>query len=304
MPKRELFRADPARGLEKGTDGANVDREKRTIFGASIASVGEAIGHGVELDQTFMSQVVEHGNAAKHGVKVRFGHPNMSSSAEGTFLGRATNFRLADEGSRVRADIRLADVAFSETANKAGDYVLDLAEEDPDAFGVSVVFDGERVMRLNEDGTPKKDEDGNELLPLMRVKKLWASDVVDEPATGDGLFSRTTILSATFTEQLDKLMAEESAPATIESFLARYAASRGMDLEEFKANLLPVIESVFGITTAPVGGNHAGTKPTNKNNQQQEANSGSVTVPSKLAAYENQLEMNKRRILTLSEVAI
>jgi len=223
MPKsdRRLFRAAPVEGVE------GVDREKRTIYGASMISVGDLLGHSLSADDTTIGQVVEHANKVSRGVKVRFGHPMMSVNAEGTFLGRAKNWRV--DGDRARADVELNDVAFREDSpsGNIGDYVLDLAESDPDAFGTSIVVDGDEEYEIDEDGNKVVDENGKTKNPMLRIKRLWAADIVDEPATGDGMFSKTVVLSSVATEQLDKLIDEPTALDTIRSFLGRYVSYRG-----------------------------------------------------------------------------
>ena len=148
---RQLFRADATRGLS-----GKVDREKNIIFGVAVASVGEAKGHGVLLDTKTLDQIEALGNRSKMGIKSRFGHPNMSSTALGTFLGRVKNFKR--EGNVVRGDLYLADSAFDTPNGDLGSYVLSLAIEDPDSFGTSIVFDGELEEQLSEDGSKKKDE--------------------------------------------------------------------------------------------------------------------------------------------------
>jgi len=230
MPKKkhELFRSKPARGLKDSFQA--IDREKNTIFGASIVSVGELLGHDVNADETTVDQVVEHGNMSNRGIKARFGHPMMSANAEGRFLGRFDNF--VRDGEIARADLHIANAAFSSPEGNIGTYVMDLAEEDPDAFGVSMVIDGEREHLKDEDGNLVKNDKDEVLRPNLRVKKIWASDVVDDPATGDGLFSRpdfakTVQLSAGFTEQLDKLVDSPDAPEIAKAFLERYASDRG-----------------------------------------------------------------------------
>lgn len=224
----KLIRGTPSFGLEKGQ--TTVDRDKKIIHGASIISTGELIGHEMDADKTTLQQVLVLSAIPGRGTKVRFGHPAMSASAEGTFLGRARAFRL-DGDDTVRADIHLDDTAFRDDGpnGNMGDYVLGLAESDPDAFGVSIVVDGEPEQLVDEDGNPLKDEDGEDRRPALRVKRLWAADVVDEPATGDGLFSRTVVLSATATEQLDKLCDDPDALKTITSYLERYRGLRAKE---------------------------------------------------------------------------
>jgi hypothetical protein len=226
---KQRFRSGVSYGIEDAADG--VDREQHVIRGMSIVSVGEAYGHDMEIDETFLDQTVELGNSIQKGVKARFGHPNMSSTALGTFLGRVHNFRRDD--GRVRADLLIDDTAFrSPTHGDIGTYVMDLAENDPDAFGASIVFDGEDEYRLNDDGTLKKDEDGRPLLPLARMSFLYGADVVDDPATGDGMFSKTVQLSATATEQLNEFLDDPNAVRMGVAFLKRYAANSKLKATE------------------------------------------------------------------------
>ncbi len=236
-PKRTWFRSDPAKGIAEGE--TRVDREKGIIYGYSVATVGEAKGHGMMLDAKTLEQIVELGNKAKLGVKSRFTHPGLSSDGMGKFLGRSKNFRL--DGDRARADLHLSKVADSSPDGSLGSYVLDLAEEDPDAFGSSIVFDGKREYVLNEDGTRKTDKEGNPLKPLVRVSKLHASDIVDEPAANDGLFSAESIdfdnlpdaEARQATAILDKLFGDATPAETqlrVENFLKRYYANKGVDM--------------------------------------------------------------------------
>ncbi len=219
--ERQLFRSGISRGLKRGKDA--VDRQENIIYGYSVISKGEAKGHGLMIDEKTLDQVVALGNQSKAGVKSRFGHPNMSSTALGTFLGRAKNFRR--EGELVRADLHLDETAFNTPNGDLGSYVLGLAESDPDAFGSSIVFDGYEEGQVEEDGkTPKKDpQTGERLKPLARIKSLWASDVVDDPAANEGFFENTgVVLSAEVTEALNKLIDSPQGLSTVIAFLKRF----------------------------------------------------------------------------------
>jgi hypothetical protein len=154
-----------------------VDREKGAIFGVSVNTVGEAKGHGVHLEQSFVERVAELGNAEKNGLKARFGHPSMCSTALGTFLGRFKNFRV--EGEQVLADLFLSGSAKDAPGGNLYDYVLGLAESESDMFGTSIVFTvGEEYQLEGDDRT------------FVTCDKLHACDVVDDPAANpDGLFS-------------------------------------------------------------------------------------------------------------------
>lgn len=241
--KTEKLRAEVARGLRAESP---VDRDNHIIYGYSVISKGEAIGHDLEIDDVTLEQVVEKGNATKFGIKSRFGHPNMSQSAFGTFVGRSKNFEI--DGDRVRADLHIDPTAFESPKGNLGGYVEDLAESDPAAFGASIVFELEREMRLNEDGTRKKDDEGNPLLPLARVKTLYASDIVDDPATGDAMFeffSDTVKPSAEITAFLDEYLKQEDAIEKAYLFLNKYLDNK--EYRHYKEALVKKLEKVVSM---------------------------------------------------------
>ncbi len=226
--KKNRVRFSASRGISSQFEN-NVDFDKNVIRGVSAISLGEAQGHGVEIDEKTVDQVIEFGNRHKLGLKSRFGHPTMSGSAMGTELGRMKNFYKDTENNDVvaRADLHLSNSSFKTPNGNLGDYTLSLANEDPDQFGCSIVVDLDRKYRLDEDGARKTDDDGNELLPLARVRELYAVDVVDEPATGDGMFSSifngTNVKwSAEMTAFLDKFLQEPQAVDNMLAFLQRY----------------------------------------------------------------------------------
>jgi hypothetical protein len=217
-------------GYLSGAPVERVDETAGTIHGVKVCTAGEAKGHGVHLDADFVSAVVGFGNERKQGLKARFGHPNMCSTALGTFLGRFKNFREADlpreDGTLARTAV--ADLFLSNEARETphGDlraYVLGLAKNEPDMFGTSIVFDPGREFRKQQDGSNayiayQVGPDGQRLLnadgsaalayvdkdgkpidqkaaPLseelyVECAALHACDCVDDPAANDGLFSR------------------------------------------------------------------------------------------------------------------
>jgi len=229
--EKKAFRAGVSRGI---ASTGRVDRNTNTIYGYSVISVGEAIGHEMEIDMTTLSQVIEKGNAHRSGLKSRFGHPTMSGDAMGTHLGKSFNFRLDED--RVRADLKISDAAFNSPKGDLGNYVLELAEKDPEFFGASIVFSGKSEYRIDKEGIELKGDDGQPLLPLARVETLYASDVVDEAATGDsmfGFFSDSVKPSAEMTEFLDEYFKQPDAFEKASSFLDKY-----IDNKEYKSTLL------------------------------------------------------------------
>ena len=230
-----LRRLEVARGIKNGR--ASIDRvyedakHHGVIRGIAVMSKGFVKdARGWEIDDMTLSQIVDAGN--KHtglGVKARFGHPNMSSSALGTFLGRVKNFTV--DGDIARADLFLSRTAYKTPEGDLAGYVLNLAEEDPAAFGTSAVM-GE----FDLDPKVEKDAQGNDLPPLLRIKSLMAVDAVDDPAANNGMFGKffnsSVELSAKASEYLDKLLSDPQSLEYVSAFLDRYRANR----EEINGN--------------------------------------------------------------------
>lgn len=163
------------------------------IRGVSVAETGPATGHGFDLDGKAIEQVTELGNAQPNGVKSRFTHPDMCHDGLGDTIGRLYNFRTARDGAMSEGTGKsrsLADLHFLKAADAAKvDHVRGLAKESPDSLALSMVFQGKFVKRVDAEGTPLVDEDGDELPPVARLTALKAGDVVDEGAANDhGLF--------------------------------------------------------------------------------------------------------------------
>lgn len=222
----------------------NVDRENRVIYGVSCAQAVEAIGHGMLLDSKSIAQLVAQGNASKGGIKSRFTHPGLSSDGLGKYLGRLKDFRQEN-------DKAIADLHFSPLASKAPDgdlagYVMELAETEPEAFGMSVVIDTERVWPL-VDGTERtwagereKPKDALTDKPVARVTQFVACDAVDEPAANrDGLFSSalwaTNQLAESAFGDIDQCLADLGMnPDKAFEFALKYFNARGVKLKEFR----------------------------------------------------------------------
>ena len=213
--KRDLYRSSFAVGLDSSPAPNvrnGVDRESRTIFGVAVATDGPALGHQMDIDRTFLEQLVTAGNQAKQGIKARFDHPNASSTSMGTAIGRFKQFRKT--GAIVRADLHLLKSAELAPEGNYPEYIMELALEDPQSFGTSIVFSGKPEYILEADGTRKKGGDGKPLNPRARLEKLYAADVVDEPAANPGGFFHA--------------LSHDSLAAKITAFLDRYFAQKGI----------------------------------------------------------------------------
>ncbi len=255
------FRADIARSGE-----VRVNREQEVISGFAVVTKGVTHDERGEFDDLALDTVVELGNKSKMGVKSRFGHPNMSSTALGTLLGRTRNFRR--DGDVVRADLHIDPTAHQTPDGDLAGYVMGLAQSDPEAFGSSMVihWDAEDQKELGEGGKV--------LPPFIRVKKLMSVDVVDDPAANNGLFgtqffSESVKPSAEMTAFLDRFLDQPEAVEKVVSFLEKYRFNGGvkhggnqmiteLTVEKLKAERADLYNTIF--STGEVEGKKSGEK--------------------------------------------
>ncbi len=215
------FRADIARG-----GAVRVNRKEEVIEGFAVVTKGVTHDERGEFDDIGLDSVVVLGNKIKAGVKSRFGHPNMSSTALGTFLGRTKNFRR--DGDIVRADLHIDPTAHETPDGDLAGYVMNLAESDPQAFGSSM------VIHWDEEFREEKTKEGEDLPPYIRVKKLLSVDIVDDPAANNGLFgmpffSESVRPSAEMTVFLDRFLNQPESVAKVIAFLERYGANKNKE---------------------------------------------------------------------------
>ena len=176
-----------------------------------VAQAGKVKSYFEEIDGETLSQIVALGNAKENGVKARFGHPNMCSSAFGTYIGRFKNFQL--DGEKVTGDLHLDTVCKNAPSGNLYDYILTMAKKNPDMFGASMAFiPAEPALGANE-------------FPLVRIEELLATDLVDDPAATNSLFAVDS-----FSYQATQFLDENPAiaafiarrPETIIEFLLKY----------------------------------------------------------------------------------
>ncbi len=225
-----LFRTDVVRA-----GGVRVSRANEVIEGFAVVTKGVTHDERGEFDDQALDKIVELGRKAKLGIKSRFGHPNMSNTALGTFLGRVKNFRR--EADIVRADLHIDPTAHQTPDGDLASYVMDLAQSDPAAFGSSMVIHWDEEYRQEKDGSLTKDEKGNVLPPLIRVKKLQSVDIVDDPAANNGLFGETFFSesvkpSAEMTAFLDRFLNQPEAVEKVIAFLERYSFNKKTERED------------------------------------------------------------------------
>jgi len=181
-----------------------VDKEEAVIRGISVLTKGKTRDGRFTLDDKFLEAAVKFGNEKKKGIKSRFGHPSfLGGDAIGTTVARMRDFRI--KGEKV-----LADAHFLESARKSPvlfkdpvEFLLDQAKEAPEMFGVSIVFDLQRVF----------DDDG-ELIEI-KMTDLSAVDMTDEPAANhNGLFSNQNPTKEELKMKDEEKKAQEEALGT------------------------------------------------------------------------------------------
>lgn len=170
-----------------------VDRNNNRINGFIVAQEGpfKSEGRGEFNEQSL--QIIESlANEHRAGLKMHLAHATLSADGIGTFLGRARNFRIDNatvekNGKEITLRVVRADAFLDQTALKPtpklssppGQYVMDLAESDPGAFGTSLVLKVRQEYRIGKDGTPiVDDETGDPLPPLWFPTQLHGVDVV------------------------------------------------------------------------------------------------------------------------------
>ena len=168
MPKvnpDDVLRSEPKFSRSQITRGLKESQQPRVerdggdygaglIRKASLIARGEALGHGMWIDDEMLNQVAEHANSLKTGLKVRFTHPGLSSDGLGTLTARAKAVEVID-GATI-GDLHIVQSAHKTPDGDLAEYVMDLAESDPDMFGMSIVyspdFKAEREHERDADG--------------------------------------------------------------------------------------------------------------------------------------------------------
>lgn len=154
------------------------------IRGISLATVGPAQGHGFDLDGDAIDQIA----AMSEGAPGRWTHGDDDTDELGSHLGRWRNVRR--DGDRARADFEFSALAHKAQppglATTAADYLLTLAESEPEVAGASVVID----YYL------ERADDSDERAPVARVSRVHRADFVAHPAA-----NRRGLLAARDTEE-------------------------------------------------------------------------------------------------------
>ena len=83
---------------------AAIDRAAGVVRGVSVITIGDAKGHGLQVDETTLAQVQACAGSYQGGLKVKMEH----KGGAGDIVGFLTNFRR--EGTQLLADLNLLKV--------------------------------------------------------------------------------------------------------------------------------------------------------------------------------------------------
>lgn len=268
--------------LRANTSGktGEIDREKGIIYGVILAEEGrfKSQGRG-EFDRAGIRTIVSLAKAKNGGLKSRWTHPGLSSDGLGTFLGRYKGVRsdtvmreggTDGNGRALMKEILVArgDLHFDKTAldepvgggKPYGVYIMDLAESDPDAFGTSLVLKANEEFRLDKQGKPLKDDNGEDLPPLWIPVELHANDVVDEGDATNSFLSADILAGLPDAivrqgcEMLDKQFPDQPrdvVKARLSAFVDRYLSHRFGDDEPPIQVSAPIEDATVETTETP-----------------------------------------------------
>ena len=200
---------------------SQVDEFSGILHKVVVAQAGKVKSYFEMIDATTLSQIESLGNAREKGVKARFGHPNMCSSAFGTYIGRFRNFKVED-GS-VHADLHLDEICKDSPSGNLYDYIIKMAKNNPDMFGASIAF------------VPGKPEVTDAEFPSTRIEELLATDLVDDPAATNSLFAVDAFAfqATTFLDSNPGIAALiASKPESIIEFMLKYYSNNDIMKKE------------------------------------------------------------------------
>lgn len=252
--------------VKRGFDGEVIrdggDRGAGLIKNFSVITKGEALGHGMWCDDVFLQQNLDAINAAgEAGLKCRFTHPGLSADGLGKFLGKLKN--ASKKGDQVFCDLHISKNAHKTPDGDLADYVMSMAEEDPDEFGSSIVFlhDDKAeelfyVEHKNEDSGEFKSPDPQNKKNYyhVRLKQLFGADMVDDPAANPGgLFHREQEIAQEATQLMEYALNLDGAgipaqvqfdinPDRLKAFLNRFLSDHGL-------KVIPVKKETEEMTT-------------------------------------------------------
>jgi hypothetical protein len=187
-----------------------IDADNAIIRGVSVITVGEARGHGMQVDDETLQQVKAAAETYAGGLKVKTDH----FSGFNQIVGTLKNFVI--DGDQLRADLYLLK------AHDATERILEMAQLMPDTFGLSISFSGSHEE--SEDTT------------FARCSEIYSADLVDAPAANPtGLFSAKVDSEKKVMDEKQFSEALAAALAPINEKLSAFEAFIGEANTKFEA---------------------------------------------------------------------
>lgn len=230
------YRSLPLRGGMPKADHKGGMYGAGLIPGAAAITLGEAIGHDQWADSDAVDKVVELGNRSPKGVKVHYAHSSLSGDGIGSQLGRMKNFRR--EGDKAVGDVHFSRASHRTPDGDLSGYVMDKTDEDPEAIGLSIVFEHDNeaeqafAKEHTKNGRFSSPDDGNSKnYRHIRLASLPAVDFVGDPAANPGgLFGKGNAIATEADRICEYALGLSTERPTLQHFsvdaerLAQYAA--------------------------------------------------------------------------------
>jgi polyhydroxyalkanoate synthesis regulator phasin len=293
-----------------------VDLQNRTISSVIICQTGEARGHGVNLEQEFLTDMLNFINKSMDGqVRSNFNHnyDNM-----GLQLGRFHSVRLS--GTKIIAELNVFNAADdSPRMPGMGSYVMKLAQEDSKALACSIRFQPSFYYQYDEENKKVKmkhyswyerkfeNQDIKKKL-FVAFGKLISADLVAEGAVTDSLFHKILTMSETtkpaaedtaevtaLREQITSLQAEITAlkagtkPAAADAAPAAETASATQDFSALTAKIEDLEKQIKVLSKQPADTHTSGKSKEEAPDAPQKYSS----VTEKAIAYYDRRQQNK-----------
>jgi hypothetical protein len=194
--------------------GSQVDRESGILRGVSVITEGEAKGHGMIVDSITLEQVKACAETYVDGLRVKMDH----CTGIDAMVGVLRDFVI--DGIQLRADLHLLK------SHEDFEKILEMAENMPGSFGLSISFSGEceevEIQDMDEEPEPNSGElpssEGGsvEIVRAARCMEIYSADLVDQPAANPtGLFQsmpENTPEEVPVVAPVEEVLSEEITP--------------------------------------------------------------------------------------------
>ena len=215
---------------------SKIDKESGKMFGVSLISVGEALGHELFVDDDSIDSILQ----SIEGEKLPAYITHRGALFEDRLtreIGMFTNFRTENE--RLMADFEAFE-SFRDDDNRKFNRLFEMAEKMPERFGLSIVFSATQAW-----ATPEGDielggrpEDALFDYPSIRVQEVSSADFVDTPAANQkGLFSKIEIKPTSKMLKSELIEANEKLSAENEALKVKVAEQDSVEQEALEAQL-------------------------------------------------------------------